>query len=322
MGTDDQVNVARGQLGQHVLLLCRSPEPAQEIHPGAGMPEPLYDGVVVLLHQDCGRRQQGYLFVVRDRLESGSQAHLCFSVAHVTAQQPVHVPVAFHVFPDFLHALCLVWRQFPREFIFKLPLPGRIRSEGMARILRTFRVQGFQVKGQGFQALLDLALLPGPFSAAQAVQLRCLVRVADIALHPLQLFHRHIQLVVSAVVDQQVVMPASLALDPGNALVDTDAVVFMHHIVAHLQVREGGNPFTGALPALAPPVALAPDIRVGNHRRSGTAFPAADDESSAERNRQDHSFRGLCRAEFLPEFCFLFQLLQAFFQPLSAAASA
>ena len=122
--------------------------------------------------------------------------------------------------------------------------------------------------------------------------------------------------------DQQIVVPASLALDPGDTLVDTHTVILMDHIVAHFQIREGGNPLAGAFPALAPPVALAPDVRVGNHRRSGNTFAAADNEAPAERNRQDHRFARFGRADHFPEFCFFVQFLQAFLQPFSAAASA
>ena len=262
VGTDDQVDIPGFQPSDDFPLLRSRTEAAQEIHPCARMPEALYDRVVVLLYENRCRCQHGYLLVVRDRLEGRPQADLRLAVSYVAAQQPVHVPIALHVLPDLTHALGLVRRQFPRELVLKLALPRTVRTESVPRVLRPFGIQCFQVKGKGFQSLFDLPLLPGPFAAAQPVQLRCLVRVADIALHPFQLFHRHIQLIVSSVKDQQVIVPAAFALDPRNPLINTDAVILMHHVIPHLQIREGGNPFSAVLPALAAPVAFAPDIRV------------------------------------------------------------
>ena len=90
VGPDDQVDIPRGQLREHFALLRRRPEPAQEIHPRAGMPEAFHDRVVVLLHQDRRRGQQRHLLVVRNRLERGPQAHLGLAVAHVAAQESSH----------------------------------------------------------------------------------------------------------------------------------------------------------------------------------------------------------------------------------------
>ena len=149
-------------------------------------------------------------------------------------------------------------------------------------VLAALGIQRHQVEGQLFQALLHLGLLLLPVAAAQTVQLGGLVGIADVALHPLQLLDGHIQLVVALILDEQIVPVGALALQVHRALVDAHAVILMHHIVAHLQVGEGGDALAGVFAGFGLAIARTVDVRVGHHGQ----LRLRPDEAVAQRHGQ------------------------------------
>ena len=201
VGAHDHVQLAFFQLFQRFLLFGGSTEAAEHIHPHLKAGKALLDGVVVLLHQNGGGRQQGHLLSLHHSLEGGPQGYFCLAVAHVAAQKAIHVVGTFHVGLDLGHGLLLILRQLVGERILKFLLPRVFMAEGIAGVLGPAGVQRRQIEGQLFQPRLDLALLALPLAAAQMVQLGQAVLRADELLHPVELVGGHVELVVSGVLN-------------------------------------------------------------------------------------------------------------------------
>jgi hypothetical protein len=111
-------------------------------------------------------------------------------------------------------------------------------------------------------------------AATETVQGGCLA--TDVLAERVDLVGRHVQLVAALVRDEQVVAldPADRALD--HPLVVPDAVDVVHHVVAGLEVLEGG----GALPRARPGRPVRPtsagEVGLGDDRelRVGDGAPA------------------------------------------------
>ena len=230
------------------------------------------------------RGQEGYLLAVHDGLEGGSDGHLCFAVAHVPAQQPVHVDGLFHVLGDVADGALLVRRQLVGEGVLHLPLPGGVRAEGVAGDGFAVGVQAHQVEGQLFEPRLDLLFLPGPFAAAQGTQRRQVLGGADVFLHPLELVDGHVELVPAQVGDQQIIPGRALGLHPGDAAENADAVVLVDHVIPFVEVGKGFQLFTGPHVPPGLSVAGAEDVAVGD---DAELFPGQD-HAAVHGNRQNH----------------------------------
>ena len=264
MRTHHQVQFALAQLADDFALLLGRAEAAEHVKLHRKAREAFFNGVVMLLHQNGGRGQNGHLLALHHGLEGRAQGHLGLAVAHVAAQQAVHVARAFHVGLDLGHALLLVLGQLVGEQVLKLPLPGVVVAEGVARLLGASGVELGQVEGQLFEAGLDLALLPFPFLAAQAVELGSGVFGADELGHPVELVGRHVELVVSRVLNQQVITPGAVVFQLHHALEQTHAVQVVHHVVARLEVGEGGDALARGLLLAGALVGGAVDIGIAD----------------------------------------------------------
>ena len=265
VGAHDHVQLAFFQLFQGLLLLGGGAEPAEHLHPHVEAGKALLDGVVVLLHQNGGRGQQGHLLALHHGLEGGPQGYLRLAVPHVAAQKPVHVVRAFHVGLDLGHGLLLILRQLVGEGVLELLLPRVFVAEGIAGVFGPAGVQRRQIEGQLFQPRLHLALLTLPFAAAQMVQLGQAVLRADELLHPVELVGGHVELVVSGVLNLQIVPGHAVALHLGHAQINAYAVQVVHHVIAGLQVGKAGNPLPGVLLLPGPVIGGAENVRIAEH---------------------------------------------------------
>ncbi len=161
----------------------------------------------MLLYQDCGGSQEGYLFAVQDGTESGAHGYLSLSIAHIAAQQPIHVARLGHVRKHFIDCLFLIRCQLIIKLIGKLPLKGLERLKRITRDSLPGSIKLDQVKGELFEPRFHFGFLFDPCIAAQVIQRRCSVRAANVFLYPVKLICRHIQLVAAAVLDKQVIPP-------------------------------------------------------------------------------------------------------------------
>ena len=98
MGADHNIHQPFAQSLQGLFLLGRGAETAHHLDPYRKILHPLDKGIVMLLGQNGCRHQVNHLLTVLNCLKGRTQSHLCLSVAHVSADQPIHDLRAFHIF--------------------------------------------------------------------------------------------------------------------------------------------------------------------------------------------------------------------------------
>ena len=87
---DDQVDLAGGEVGDHLLLLGLRAEPAHHLDADGEAGEAFLQRFLMLERQHRRRREEGHLLTVHDGLEGGAHRHLGLAVADIAAQQPIH----------------------------------------------------------------------------------------------------------------------------------------------------------------------------------------------------------------------------------------
>ncbi len=238
-------------------------EPAEHLDPHRVAGEAVAEGLEVLLGQQGGRHQHRGLVAVLHRLEHGPERDLGLAEADVAADEAVHRDGQLHVGLDLVDGGALVGCRLVRERLLELALPGRVGREGVARRVDALLVEHDQLLGDlgHRRAHLGLGLLPlAPAHAAERGRL-----AAGVVADGVDLVGRHVEPVVAAVLEQQVV-----ALDPADgpldhAAVAGDAVLVVHDVVARLEVVEepGRLAASGPGPTVGPPP--AGDVGLGQH---------------------------------------------------------
>ena len=195
----------------------------ERLHPGGGRVE-------MLPRQNGGGGQNGALLAAHDALEGGPQRHLGFAHAHVAAEQPVHRPGLFHVVLDLGGTGQLVGGLLIGKALLKIPLPGVVRREGIARRLLAPGVQLNQLFGHRLGGGLDLAPGPGPLAPAQTAQLDVVgIPRRCVAGQKVQLGNGNIEHILFVILDAQIILGHALHRHALDAGVPADAVVLVNH---------------------------------------------------------------------------------------------
>ena len=100
MSADDDVRISPAKLSQRGGLLGRRAEAGQHIHLHGEAAQTALEGLQMLECQNGGGDEHGYLIAAHDRLEGGTEGHLCFAVSHVAAEETVHRIGRLHIPTD------------------------------------------------------------------------------------------------------------------------------------------------------------------------------------------------------------------------------
>ena len=187
----------------HLVLLRRREEPAEELDPDRVGRVPVGERLGVLAGQQRRGRQHRRLRPVLHRLEDGAHRHLGLAEADVAADQTVHRPRLFHVRLDVVDRLELVLGLDEAERALHLGLPRCVGAEGVALHGQPAPVELHQLvrhlAGRG--ARLGPGALPvGPAHLRERRGLAPAVRRDG-----LDLVDRQVQPVAAAVLQDQVV---------------------------------------------------------------------------------------------------------------------
>ena len=236
---DQHLHLAVAVLLKHALHLGRRPEARHHLDAHREVAEPVLEGGGVLLGQDRRRHEHQHLAPSRGRLEGGPDGDLGLPEADVAAHEPVHRPVGLHVLLHGVDRRLLVVGLLERERALQAGHPlvvGAVRRLGRRLAAG---VQGDQLAGQLPHGDPGPRLQGLPGLAAQLRERRRAAVGADVAAHLRELVVRHVQPVVAAELEVEVVADDAAHLLGVEADEPADAVVLMHDVVAGAQVGDG-----------------------------------------------------------------------------------
>ncbi len=200
---DHHVDRSRGQPGHDLARLGRGEKARQHLHPHGEPGVALGEGLGVLLGEQRGGDEHGGLLAVLDRLEHGPHRHLGLAEAHVATHQAVHGHLGLHVGLDLLDGARLVDGLGEGEGVLELALPRRVGREGVALHVQPAPVELDELLGDLVHRGARLGPRALPLRPAQAVQRGGLAPA--VGGERVDLVRREVQLVVAAVLEQQVV---------------------------------------------------------------------------------------------------------------------
>ena len=152
---------------------------------------------------------------------------------------------------------------------------GRVRPEGVPRLLAARLVQLHQLARQLLRGLLRPLLRPLPIRPAHAVDGRRLLLATQVLLHPVELVRRHEQLVPRRVLDMQILPLRPRRALAAQAAVHADPVIDMDHVIAGLQVGKGAKRHARRRPPPRRAIEFSPAENLSIRDRRSVAPPAA-----------------------------------------------
>ena len=118
-----------------LLLLCRRPESAHEIHSHGKILHTLKECVIVLLRQYRSRHKIHYLLILLHGFERRPDRDLCLPISYVSADQAVHDLLTLHIPLDRFYGKQLVLCLLEGKHLLEFFLPDRIFSVDITFLL-------------------------------------------------------------------------------------------------------------------------------------------------------------------------------------------
>ena len=199
----------------------------------------------MLLGKDRSRHQIYYLPALLHCLKCCTKCHLCLAISNVSADQTIHDLTALHIMFGVHDRFLLIFCLLIREQFFKFFLPDSIWSVYIAFLRLTGRIQFHQILCHQLYSAPHSGLGLLPVLSAQRIQLRYLLPVGTaVFLDRVQLGCQNIEAGSLAVLDLHIIFDCLIHRNFLNTTVDTKSMIFMHHIVAHVQITEASDPGT------------------------------------------------------------------------------
>ena len=136
VGADQHVDLALGEVGEHLLHVGRLAEARDHLDADREVAVALAEGVPVLLGEDRRRHEHQHLLAGDGDRERGAQRDLGLAEADVAADEPVHRPRRLEVLLDRLDRACLVLGLAVRELALEPldPLVVDVVGDARARL--------------------------------------------------------------------------------------------------------------------------------------------------------------------------------------------
>ena len=178
----DHIHSAQSHLFEYLFLLLFGAEAGQKLYFKREMLKSFQCALVMLPCKDgCGHKHCA-LLAVQHTFECGTESHLCFSEAHVSAEKSVHGGGLHHILLYLFYAAELVIGFGVVEAGFKVVLPVVVLRECKALCFAALCVEGNKL----VRHILDGFLYTGtcflPLVGGKLVELyACIVTGADIS---------------------------------------------------------------------------------------------------------------------------------------------
>ena len=144
--------------------------------------------------------------------------------------------MALHISLCGLNCKNLILSLIKREKLLKLSLPYRILTEGISVLLLTLGIQLHQISCDLLYRTSDPILCSVPFLTAKLVELWFSGILSGIFLYHVKLGSKNIEIGAALILYLDVVLYLFVHLKLFNSAVNTESVVFMHHIVPNRQI--------------------------------------------------------------------------------------
>ena len=242
MRADDDVHLARFDLGDGFLLLLGGAEAAEHLDLDGKGREALPEGVVVLEGEHRGRRQHRDLAIVVDRFERRAHRDFRLAVTHIAAEQAVHGRGRLHVALDVNNRVHLIFGFVELEGVFELALPFAVGGKRMSLGGLAHGVEFQQLLGHVLHGLLHARLGLLPLLRAQPIQYRLHPFGGAVLLHQVQPGEWDIQARTLGVLQDHEFGGSTVFLrNLLQTLVLADAMLDMHHVIADGEIAKVGE---------------------------------------------------------------------------------
>ena len=148
-------------------------------------------------------------------------------------------------------------------------LTAVVRGERKALGLLPFGIDFNELLGDILHGFFGPGLGLDPFRAAHAVQAGHFPFGTNVLLQQVDLFRRHIELIITAVFNMQVILVNAAHIQGFHTDIFTDTVGSVYHIISWLDVAEVGELFVLALLADGPALGMAEDVLLRHHHQTG-----------------------------------------------------
>jgi hypothetical protein len=239
---DDDVQPAVGQFLECLADFPGGLETRQFGDSDRPVGEAVAESLEVLFAEQGGRAQDRHLPAASHCAEGGAQGDFGLAEADVTADQTVHRPAGFHVFDDCGDRGCLILCLFKTETVGEGVVVMCLELAGVALPCCPQGVEGEQFRGRVACLQRGTALGLLPLLRTEGVQGGGVGIGTRVARDDMQLRYRYIELGVAGVMQFEELHLAFAQVKVEQALIASDAMLFMHHRRPDLQFGEVTQP--------------------------------------------------------------------------------
>ena len=229
VGADHDIDVAAFQFTHQRVEFLASAQARSHADLDRPVREAVAEILVVLLCQQGGGGQQADLKTVLGRREAGAQRDFGLAEAHVAADHPVHRLGAGQIGQHLVDGLLLIWRGLEGEALAEAPIVQLVQRHRLADPCRPAGLDLQQFGGYIAGLFTGLGAGLAPALRAHRVQRRGFAFGAGVAVHLAQRGHRHIELVLAGVLDDQIFLGETTCIENLQAGVAAHAVLHMHY---------------------------------------------------------------------------------------------
>ena len=236
MGTDDHIQRAASHLLIDAVLFLGCRETVQYCQTDTETFHPFLEILIMLLREDRRRTKDECLIAGHDAFEDSSHRDFRLAKAHISAKEHIHRHRFLHGFFDGVDRQQLICRFHIREGVFEFTLLSRIWGKSDPLRDLTLRIDCKQLLCQFLDGLFGLRPRLRPRIASHVMELRRFPFRADIFFQRRYLFDRKIELVISRILDRDIIPVNTGKLDGTDPEVLADAMRGLHDIVAGIQI--------------------------------------------------------------------------------------
>ena len=240
MRTDEDVGLPDFEIGEYLLDFFWLSESVERFD-GDGMAvESLEEVFVMLFGQDSRRNEYGDLFPIEHGSHGGSHGDFSFSESDVAANESFHGARRVHVVEHGFDGFRLIGGFFVGETRLESRKKWIAFGESKPRAAHALRIEIDEVDGEFFDVLTDFFFCSFPSATAEFIELLRAIGTG-IFLHAFDALNGDVELSRFCVCDEEKIADNAPDFERDEPLILPNAVVFVHDVIADLEIFERGE---------------------------------------------------------------------------------